>query len=109
MYEPSRLVKTFFIAGFQRYDGALVLDKLKAGKKIKMVRDPKNPYDANAIELHYKGTKLGFVPQSENSLIALMMTYGHKKVFEARIIQVDRKANPWQQVRVGIYVTDARK
>lgn len=108
MYEPSRHVKSFYIAGFQHYDGALVLDKLKPGKKLKMVPDPENPHDPNAIELRYKKTKLGFVPGSDNEQLALMAFYGHKGVFEARVQQVDPEAAPWQQVRVGIYVTDKR-
>ena len=109
MYEPSKHVKTFHIAGFQHYDGALVLEKLKPGKKLKMVPDPTNPYDPYAIELHYKKVKLGFVPRTENELLALMAFYGHKGIFEARVLQVDPEAEPWHQVRVGIFVTDARK
>lgn len=31
MYEPSRNIMTFHIAGFQFWDGALVLNQLKAG------------------------------------------------------------------------------
>ena len=108
MYEPSRLVKTFHIAGFQYYDGAFVLDKLKPGKKLKMVPDPKNPYDSYAIELRYKKAKLGFVPRTENEMMALMAFYGHKGVFEARVLQVDPEAEPWHQVRVGVYVADSR-
>lgn len=108
MYEPSRYIYMFFIAGFQYYDGALVLDKLKPGKKLKMQPDPSNPYDPNAIELRYEKVKLGFVPRSENEKLALMAFYGHSDAFEARVLQVDPQAAPWNQVRVGIYVTDRR-
>jgi hypothetical protein len=34
--------------------------------------------------------------------------YGHADVFEVRILQVDKEAAPWQQVRVGVYIRDAR-
>ncbi|MBR0406258.1 MAG: HIRAN domain-containing protein [Eggerthellaceae bacterium] len=108
MYEPSRLVKTFHISGFQYHDGAFVLDKLKPGKKLKMVPNPENPYDPYAIELRYKKAKLGYVPRSENEILALAAFYGHKGVFEARVLKVDPEAEPWRQVRVGIYVTDKR-
>ena len=108
MYEPSRQVKTFHIAGFQFYDGAFVLGKLKPGKKLQMVRVPDNPHDPNAIELRYKGVKLGHIPASENGLMSLLAYYGHHDVFEARVLQVDPEAAPWQQVRVGIYVKDKR-
>lgn len=109
MYEPSRHVKSFHIAGFQHYDGALVLDMLKPGKKLKMVPEPENPYDPNAIELRYKKVKLGYVPRGDNEQLALMAFYGHKGVFEAQVLQIDPETDPWQQVRVGIYVTDIRE
>lgn len=109
MYEPSKLTKTFLIAGFKNYDGPTVLGKLKPGKRLNLVPEPDNPYDPNAIALHYKKTKLGFVPRGENELMALMFHYGHNEVFEARVLQVNPEADPWKQVLVGIYVTDARK
>ena len=108
MYEPTRLVSTFHIAGFQYYDGAFVLGKLKPGKKLKMVPEADNPYDPDAIKLRYKKAKLGYVPREHNGQLALMARCGHKGIFEARVMQVDPEADPWQQVRVGIYVTDKR-
>lgn len=108
MYEPSKLVKSFRIAGFRYYDGARVIGDLAPGKKLKMVAQPDNPYDPNAIELRYKKTKLGYVPRCENEKLALMMFYGHADVFEVRVLQVDSKAEPWGQVHVGVYVKDAR-
>lgn len=37
-----------------------------------------------------------------------MMYYGHEDVFEARAQQVAPERSPWHQVRVGLYVVDAR-
>ena len=102
MYKPSKLFSIKY------YDGALALGKLKPGMKLKMVPEPDNPYDPYAIELRFKKAKLGYVPRTENGQIALLAFYGHKGVFEARVLQVDPEAEPWNQVRVGIYVTDAR-
>ena len=45
MYESGRNLKTFYIAGFQHHGGAMVLSKLKPGKKLKLVAEPDNPYD----------------------------------------------------------------
>lgn len=109
MYTPSKLLTSFNIAGFQRYDGTLVLDKLKAGQKLKMVAEPENPYDPCAIELYYKDKKLGYVPRDENGIPSLLMFYGHAKVFEVYVQQVDPQRSPWEQVRVGIFVADNRK
>lgn len=108
MYEPSKHISTFHIAGFQHYDGALVLEKLKAGAPLELVIEPDNPHDPNAIQVRFEGVKLGYVPASENKDMALMMFYGHADVYEARVNQVDPEADPWKQVRMGVYVRDAR-
>ena len=108
MYEPSRMITSFHVSGFQRYDGAQVLDKLKVGQKLKMVGEPDNPYAANAIELYYKGIKLGYVPRDENGIPGMLLYFGHKDVLEARVLQVDPQRSPWHQVRVGLYLTDKR-
>ncbi|WP_350455184.1 HIRAN domain-containing protein [Slackia heliotrinireducens] len=109
MYKPSRHINSFYVAGFQYWDGALVLDKLKSGKKLKLVAEFDNPYDSNAVALYYKKTKIGFVPRDMNWEIASMLRFGHNDVFEARIQQVDPQAEPKRQVRVAILVTDATK
>ena len=52
---------------------------------------------------------LATYPGDSNATIAQLLRFGHANVFECRIMQVDKKADPWKQVRVGIYVTDNRK
>lgn len=108
MYEPSRLIVAFHVAGFQYWDGALVLEELKVGDALEIVPEPDNPQDANAVALRFGGVKLGYVPKESNELISLLCFYGHQDVLEARVQQVDREAAPWKQVRVGISVRDGR-
>ena len=108
MYTPSKHLDTFFIAGFQHHDGALVLDQLKAGTKIAIVPESDNPHDPEAVALHFGETHLGYVPRIKNELLSLMCYYGHADAFECRVLQVKPDADPWEQVRVGIYVVDAR-
>ena len=62
MYEPSRNLLSFHIAGFQHHDGALVLGELKAGDTLELVPERDNPYDAEAIAVKFHGTMLGYVP-----------------------------------------------
>lgn len=108
MYEPSRLIDSFHIKGFKNYEGAKALKKLKVGKRLDLVPEFDNPYDPSAIRIERKGVKLGYVPKEKNYLVSLFAFYGHADVFECRIQQIDRKADPWSQVRVGIFVKDAR-
>ena len=43
MYEPSRHITSFNIAGFQHWDGALVLSELKPGMQLTLVPEPETP------------------------------------------------------------------
>ena len=108
MYEPSKHLKSFHIAGFQHHDGALVLDQLKVGAKLEMVPERDNPHDPEAVALYFADVMLGYVPRDDNGLISLLAYYGHSDVFEARVLQVNPEADPWKQVRVGVYVADKR-
>ena len=52
MYEPSKIMQSFFIAGFQYHDGALALKKLKPGKKLELIAEPDNPHDPAAVAIY---------------------------------------------------------
>ena len=91
MYEPSKIMQSFFIAGFQYHDGALALKKLKAGKKLELVAEPDNPHDPDAVAIYRKGVHLGYVPGDSNATIAQLLRFGHANVLECRIMQVDKR------------------
>lgn len=109
MYEPSRHITSFNIAGFQHWDGASVLSELKPGMLLTLDPEPDNPFDPEAVAIRYKGVKLGFVPATENGLLSVLLHFGHGGVVECRVQQVDPEAKPWEQVLVGLFVTDARE
>lgn len=106
MYQPSRLLGTFHIAGFKFHEGYTVLDQLHAGVLLEIAPETDNPHDEFATALSFDGTMLGYVPRSENAVVGPMCRFGHAAAFEARVIQVDRDAAPWEQVLVGLYVRD---
>lgn len=91
MYEPSKIMQSFFIAGFQYHDGALALKKLKLGKKLELIAEPDNPHDPDAVAIYRKGVHLGYVPGDSNATIAQLLRFGHANVLECRIMQVDKK------------------
>ena len=108
MYQPSRHLSTFFIAGFQHHDGALVINQMSIGDNIELCPEPDNPYDPESIALYFNGVMVGYVPADQNSLASTLFHFGHRDILECRILQVDKEAAPWKQVRVGMYVTDIR-
>ncbi len=106
MQTSTRLYAEFFIAGFKYYEGPFVLGKMKVGKKLDLVPEFNNRHDPDAVAIYRKDKKIGFVPRDLNGTIAQLLRFGHDDVFECRIMQIDKDAAPYNQVRVGIYVVD---
>lgn len=94
MYEPSRNLFSFHIAGFQHYDGALVLGELKAGDTLELVPERDNPYDAEAIAVKFHGAMLGYVPADSVGPLSTLFFYGHGAAFECRVLQVAPERSP---------------
>ena len=109
MSTRSRHMADFHIAGMRFGEGAAVLSKLKPGKKLTLVAEPDNPADLDAVAIYRKKVKLGYIPQEHNSLFAQLIHFGHGDVIECRILKVDPQADPWRQVRVGVYMIDNSK
>ena len=109
MAEDSRHLADFFVAGMRYWDGALVVSDLKPGKKLRLMAETDNAYDHNAVAIWRKKTKLGYIPADENALAAQLLRFGHGDVIECRVLSVDPTADPWKQVRAGLFITDARK
>lgn len=108
MYEPSRNLMSFYIAGVKHHEGALVLGEIKVGDALDLVAEPDNPYDPCAVAIKRGEVRLGYVPKTCNAELSLLMYYGHGDIFECRAIQVSLDSDPWEQLRVAIYVRDAR-
>lgn len=108
MYERSKQMDCFHINGFQYWDGATVVGVMKVGDTLRLCAETDNPHDSDAVALYYGSTKLGYVPADKNELLAQLMYFGHGDIVEARVLQVDTEADPWKQVRVGIFMTDGR-
>ena len=64
----------FTIAGCRHYFGS---DFMKKGMKVKLVKEPDNEYDKEAIKVTYEGLgKIGYVANSSYTLIGDSMSAG---------------------------------
>lgn len=108
-YEPSRNMMDFHIAGFTYGDGLEVIDELTLGQKVKLVCEPDNPYDPEAVAVYYKKAKLGYVPKDRNSLLSTLLYFGHEEIFDAHIQYVNKETHPERQFRVVVKIKDNRK
>lgn len=64
------------IAGFRHGSGEAVLDQLRSGDALALVREPDNPHDPRAIRIDWNGIKLGYVPRQDNAALALALDRG---------------------------------
>jgi hypothetical protein len=65
------------VAGYQFYQGPVVISQLRTGDPLVLRREPDNPHDEWAIEvLTTSGAKLGYVPRSSNEVIAELLDQG---------------------------------
>ena len=90
------------LAGFVYYDGQAVWDRMKAGDRLTLVREPANPHDANAVRLEWSGHMLGYVPRKDNADLARQMDHGTR--VEARVTELRRAANGRHRISYEISV-----
>lgn len=100
--ELRMLVQDSPLAGFQFHAGKVVWSKLRVGDQLTLVREPDNPHDGNAIRVEWQGEQLGYVPRAENQALAAAMDRGTP--VEARISALKEARNPWQRVRISVFV-----
>jgi len=88
------------LAGFRHHDGREIWRDMKVGDRLQLVREPDNPYDANAIRVDWRGVILGYVPRRDNAAVARQMDRG--AALEARVAGLRENRN--RSVRVEFEV-----
>ncbi len=96
------LLQSSPLAGFRYYEGKQLWKEMKVGDPLQLIREPGNPYDANAIRVEWQGHKLGYVPRADNAALARFIDRGSKA--EARITHLKKSRNPWQRMEFEVYL-----
>lgn len=100
--EARIIVQRSPLAGFQYYDGKVLWDDMRVGDVLKLVREPQNPHDANAVRVDWKSQPLGYVPRRDNRDVARQMDRGAP--VQARIVNLKEARNPWQRIEFEIFI-----
>ena len=103
--EPARarlLLQVSFVSGFQYYEGKRLFRHLAAGDEVRLIREPDNAYDANAIRVEWNNRVLGYLPGNENRALARQMDFGHR--LRGRIVQLSRHRDPNRRVEIEVYL-----
>lgn len=94
--------KTFYIAGFNYYEGAIVFENLKIGTVLDIVAENNNIHDEYALALYFDGKKLGFVPSDDNVEMSKLISLGYN-IFKAVVQQISPQEHPARQVKIIVY------
>lgn len=100
--EARIIVQESPLAGFQYYEGKALWDMMRVGDPLRLVREPRNPHDANAVRIEWRGEMLGYLPRRENADVARQMDLGAP--VKARVVRLTEARNPWHRVRFEVYV-----
>jgi hypothetical protein len=100
--EARIIVQESPLAGFQYYEGKALWEMMRVGDPLRLVREPQNPYDANAVRIEWRGEMLGYLPRRENADVARQMDLGAP--VKARVVRLTEARNPWHRVRFEVYV-----
>jgi len=99
--DEEKLCRTvsFNIAGWRHYDGDEALEELESGQELHLEIEADNIYDMHAIEIWTKDKKykLGYVPAVYSRYIDKLV---EDNKYTAQISQIDRKADPYNIVKV---------
>lgn len=92
-----------YVSGTSRLKDDSVLKEIKAGDKLKLIRE-ESKFDDNAIALLFEdGRKVGYVPEKDNIVFARLMDAG--KLLSAKVDSISVKGSV-TQIKIGIYLVD---
>jgi hypothetical protein len=91
-----------FVAGFQFGEGMDLLDEMKAGDELILVREPENPHDDQAVAVYWKQHRIGYVPAVDNEIPNLLLLQG--LALTCKIETFDPSEYPWEACELGIYL-----
>ncbi|MGB5733088.1 MAG: HIRAN domain-containing protein [Thiohalocapsa sp.] len=88
------------LSGFRHHDAPRLWLALQPGALLTLQRERDNPHDEDAVALHWRGHKLGYLPQRENLVAARLLDKARS--LSARIIRLAPDAE--RNARIGIKV-----
>lgn len=95
------LVQSSPLAGSQYYALNSVRHEVRVGDPLRLVREPHNRHDPQAVRVEWQGRQLGYLPRTENRAVAAAMDRGEKLL--ARVARLRESGDPWQRVEVEVY------
>lgn len=87
------------VAGTMYYEPEEFEPLVKKDMHLQMVREPENKYDKFAVALFLDGGKIGYLPRTQNEVIARLMDAG--KEFSTKVVSKKwNEQNNWLEIEI---------
>lgn len=97
------LIQRSPLAGFSHHAASRVWPQLRAGDALQMTLQRDNPHDAQAVQLHWQGERLGYLPRHANG--ALARALASQLPLQARIGRLRDHPDPRQRVEIEVWAS----
>ena len=99
---PERLrIQTSPLAGYQYHQAERLWQQMKPGDKLGLLHAPWNPHDKYAVEVWWRGSRIGHLPRRGNIAVAQMLAQGEP--LYAVITRMNETENPWERIALTVW------
>jgi hypothetical protein len=96
----ARIAGSFYVEDIEE-----LVENINTGSKLKFVREPENEYDKLAIIVKDSdGNKLGYVPRTDNPILARLMDAG--KLIYGTVTDIENSGDSFMDIKMEIYMDD---
>jgi hypothetical protein len=89
-------MKSYSIVGMSHRPGAYdILKALEVGETVKLVREPDNEYDSNAVAVWVGGTKVGYIPSKQNKALAAFIDQTGEPMIKTAVVDSAEPGGAW--------------
>lgn len=96
------LLQQTALAGFRHHAALRLWPALRRRALLRLVREPDNRHDANAVALYWRGEKLGYLPRRENLVAARLLD--RQRQLSARVERLAADGDSNQRVRLAVWM-----
>jgi hypothetical protein len=89
------------LAGFRHHEAPALWPALRTGTPLTLTPERDNPHDPDAVAIHWRGHMLGYLPRTENLVVARLLA--RQRRLSARVTRLVHDATD-QNHRVQIEI-----
>ena len=99
------LIQRSPLAGFSHHAAPRLWPQLRAGDALQLRLQRDNPHDAQAVQLHWQGEMLGYLPRQANGALARALADGLP--LQAHIGRLREHPDPRQRIEIEVWAGSA--